>query len=93
MKSILSNEKECWFCKTTYNLHRHHCYEGVGRRKLSEKYGCWVWLCGFDHNMSNQGVHFNTDKDMELKQACQKKWEEIYGDREAFRKVFRKSYL
>lgn len=93
MKSILSDKKECWFCKTAYNLHEHHIYGGVGRRALSEKYGCKVWLCGFHHNMSNQGVHFDSDKDDELKRACQEKWEEVYGSREDFRKVFRKSYL
>lgn len=92
-KSIISNKRECYKCKTTYNIHIHHIYGSTGRRKLSDKYGCWVYLCGAHHNLSNKGVHFDKDFDKELKKECQKRWEEIYGSREDFRKVFRKSYL
>lgn len=92
MKSILNNQKECYFCKTTIGLHRHHIYPSFNR-KISEKEGCWVWLCGFHHNLSNQGVHFNKQLDLELKEECQKKWEEINGTREDFRRLFGKSWL
>ena len=92
-KSIISNERFCLVCGTTMNLHKHHIYEGVGRRKLSEKYGCWCFLCARHHNMSNEGVHFNKVLNIKLKQQCQKAWEYKYGDREDFIKVFGKSYL
>lgn len=92
-KSIISNEPECLVCKTTLNLHRHHVFGGVGRRKKSEMYGCWVYLCARHHNMSNSGVHFNKQLDTKLKQECQRAWEERYGDREDFRHEFGQSYL
>jgi hypothetical protein len=92
MKSIISNEKYCLVCGLP-NVHKHHIYEGTGRRKLSEKYGCWCFLCPRHHNMSNEGVHFNKILDLKLKQQCQKAWEFQYGSREDFIKVFNRSYL
>ena len=91
-KSIISIDRECWVCKTTKDLHRHHVYAGCNRG-LSEAYGCWVYLCPHHHNMSNEGVHFNHDLDVMLKKTTQRKWEEIYGDREKFRIIFGRSYL
>lgn len=91
-KSIISNEKYCLVCGLP-NVHKHHIYEGVGRRKLSEKYGCWCFLCPRHHNMSNEGVHFNKTLDLKLKQQCQKAWEFQYGSREEFIKIFNRSYL
>lgn len=93
MKSILNNQKECYFCKTTIGLARHHIFGGRANRKISEQEGCWVWLCGYHHNLSNQGVHFNKQLDLELKEECQKRWEEINGTREDFRRLFGKSWL
>lgn len=92
-KSIISNKHECLVCKTTFNLHKHHIFYGSANRKLSEKYGCWCYLCARHHNMSDAGVHFDKPLDIKLKQYCQKKWEEKYGDRQEFIKVFGKSHL
>lgn len=93
-KSIISNVKECYVCKNPENLHRHHTIYGRGRRAQSEKYGCWVWLCPYHHDMSDLGVH-NKNKalDRELKELSQRKWEERFGTREQFIEVFGKSYL
>lgn len=93
VQSILSNARECYVCKNTNNLHVHHIYYGTGKRKLSDKYGCWVYLCAYHHNMSNKGVHFDKKLNDRIKRKCQAKWEEIYGNRKEFRKVFGKSYL
>lgn len=92
-KSIISNERQCIICHTTLGLHKHHIYGGFGNRKLSERYGCWCYLCGRHHNLSNEGVHFNKKMDDSLKRYCQKKWEEKYGDREDFIRVFGRNYL
>lgn len=92
-KSIISNERECLVCKTTFDLHRHHVFFGTANRKLSEQYGCWVYLCGRHHNLSNAGVHFNKPFDTKLKQICQKKWEELNGSREDFIRTFGRNYL
>lgn len=92
MKSILSNDRECFICHTDYDLHRHHIFAG-SRRQTSEKEGCWVYLCARHHNMSDEGVHFNRENDLHLKRICQARWEALNGDREDFIRKFGKSYL
>ena len=77
-KSIISNEKECYVCHTPLELHQHHIYGGTANRKKSDKYGCWIWLCGDHHNLSNAGIHFNKNLDLKVKRMCQKKFEEVY---------------
>lgn len=93
--SLISNEKICYVCRTTENLHKHHIYPGKGRRSLSEKYGCWAYLCAYHHDMSNESVHHNPNKgiDLELKQKCQERWERKFGSRADFIKNFNRSYL
>lgn len=90
--SIMQDQKECFLTGKTYGLHKHHIYEGTGRRKLSEQYGCWVWLSPEWHNMSDNGVHFNKKLDTKLKQECQRRFESIYGH-EKFMAVFGKNYI
>ena len=90
-ESILSNKKECYICKTTQGLHRHHIYGGYNRNH-SEKEGCWVYLCGYHHNLSAEGVHYNRALDLVLKAKCQNRWEELNGTTEDFRRVFGKSW-
>ena len=92
MKSIISNEKECYVCGCK-TVHKHHIFYGTANRKLSEKYGCWCYLCAVHHNMSNEGVHFDKELYMKIKRLCQEKWEEINGDRNEFIRTFGKSYL
>lgn len=92
MKSIISNEKQCLICGSTYNLHRHHIFGGVANRKLSEQYGCWCYLCARHHNMSNDGVHFSKSLDTNLKQFGQQKFIEAYPELD-FMKIFGKNYL
>lgn len=92
MKSIISNERECYVCGTTRDLHKHHIFFGPNRKK-SEQHGLWVYLCARHHNMSDQGVHFNKELDMELKALAQKEWQKQNGTIEDFIRVFGKSYL
>lgn len=93
MESVIQKNKECYICKTTIGLHSHHIFCGTSNRKLSEKYGMKVWLCGHHHNLSNEGVHFNRELDLRLKRIGQVHYEEIYGSREDFIRVFGKNYL
>lgn len=90
-KSIISNTKECLFCGSTRNLHKHHIYGGA-RRKMSEHFGCWCYLCGYHHNLSSHGVHTDRVQDQKLKRFCQKKFEETHT-RDEFRRYFGSSYL
>lgn len=91
MKSIISNKKECWFCGSSYNIHKHHIYFGANR-KISEKNGFWVNLCAEHHNMSPQSVHLNREMDLTLKTFCQEVYEKTHT-REEFRELIGKSYL
>lgn len=92
MRSILSNERECLVCGAPYHLHKHHIFYGTANRKLSEKYGCWCYLCARHHNMSNQGVHSNKVLDNKLKQEAQRAFEKAYPN-EDFLSIFGRNYL
>ena len=90
-KSIISNERECVICRSEYNLHKHHIYGG-SRRKNSEKYGCWIYLCAYHHNMSDHGIHFNSNLELKAKAICQHKFEAKHSHEE-FMAVFGRDYL
>lgn len=79
-------------CGTDQNLHKHHIFPGVANRRLSEQYGCWCWLCGFHHNLSDRGVHFNREFDLYVKCLTQERFEIKYGH-EKFMEVFGRNYL
>lgn len=90
--SILQDRKECFITGSTENLHKHHIFGGNPGRKLSEEYGCWVYLRGEYHNLSKKGVHFDKELDLELKRMAQRAFEERWGH-EKFMEVFGKNYL
>lgn len=92
MESIVMKEKHCWVCLAENDLHKHHVFYGTANRKLSEKYGCWIWLCGKHHNMSNRGIHFNQGLDLLVKKTTQEKFEQKFGHQK-FMEIFGRSYL
>lgn len=89
---IVEDLKHCLVCGTSFNIHIHHCIYGSANRKKSEKYGLIVPLCAKHHNMSNEGVHFNKELDMKLKQLAQKRFMEIYPNQN-FLDIFKRNYL
>ena len=92
-KSLLGNERICFVCGTTFNLHKHHIFGGANRSQ-SEKDGCWCYLCGTHHNLSSKGVHFNKELDTQLKQICQTAWEITYNKSDLdFIKAYGRNYL
>ncbi len=91
-KSILQSEKKCFKTSDRCDLHKHHIFYGCGLRKLSERYGCWIYLRADYHNMSDYGVHFNHAFDLQLKKLAQRKFEAIHGH-ERFMQVFGRNYL
>lgn len=94
-KSIMATEKGiCFLCGAHGVTEKHHVYEGSGRRRLSEKYGLWVWLCHRCHNEPPEGVHHNAENDRLLKARVQHRAMHVYQwTVEQFRKLFRKSYI
>lgn len=91
--SIIQHRQECWFCGKRTGLHYHHCFFG-SNRKISGEYGFTVYLCAEHHNLGGNGkcVHRCREMDLELKIACQRKYEETHT-REEFIKLIGKSYI
>lgn len=92
MKSVIQFEKECYICGRTTNLHVHHLLHGTANRKLSDKYGYWVYLC-VEHHVGNNGVHQKSELDMKFKQLAQMHYEKHRGTRQDFINEFGKSWL
>ena len=83
----------CVLCGSSRRIEKHHIFGGALRKK-SEKYGLTVDLCHYCHNEPPNGVHFNKDKMLELKQYGQRKVMEEQGwTTEKFIEEFRKNYL
>lgn len=89
--SILRNEKECYVCGGMRDLEQHHILSGTANRKLSEKYGCWVWLC-HDHHTGPRGAQYDKALNLRLKQEAQQAFEALHGH-EQWMQIFRKNYL
>ena len=89
---MIGPEDECYVCHTTLGLHKHHIFYGRGRRALSEKYGLYCYLCGRHHNLSDDGVHFNKELNLELKKIAQLDFESKYGH-DKFMELFRTNVL
>lgn len=93
MDSIITGEKKCYVCGAVTNLHCHHIFMGANR-KISEENGFKVYLCGYHHNQSNDGVHGNNGHklDMWLKQEAQRRYE-LTHNREDFIALIGRSFL
>ena len=91
MKSIVQREKECFFCKSTINLEKHHIFGGTANRKISEKYGLTVYLC-HEHHTGDSGVHFDIAKMNYLHRIGQIIFEGKFGH-DLFMKEIGRNYL
>lgn len=92
MKSIIQKEKRCYLCGSTVGLEEHHLMHGSSWRKLAERYGLKVWLCGFHHRDNKHGVHGNAKLDLWFKQLAQNCFEIAYSH-ELWMEVFKRNYL
>lgn len=75
----------------TEGLHKHHIYGGPNRQ-ISEKNGFYIWLTPAFHNLSDKGIHFNKDFDLEVKMECQRRFEEEHS-RDEFMALIGRNYL
>ena len=92
-KSIMQQDKACYICGTTLNLHLHHIYYGTANRKLSDADGCVIWLCVY-HHTGAKGVHFNKKLDLTIKAKCQRAWQEHFNKTtDDFIKRYGRNYL
>lgn len=86
--SVLQSEEECYVTGSRQDLDLHHVYAGP-RRRLSDKWGCWVWL---RHDVHMDLHQRDPELDRRLKRECQEAFEALYSH-ELFMKIFGKNYL
>lgn len=91
MRSIISEEKECYFCGSMRWLEVHHIYP-ASNRKNSTKYGLVVYLCHYCHNEPPNGVHQNRERMDYLRAVGQRRFNEVYPELDFF-KIFGRNYL
>lgn len=89
--SLMSADRVCWVCGSPA-VELHHVFYGTANRRLSDRYGCTVYLCRA-HHTGKHGAHFDRQLDALLKSECQRRWEETYGSREEFRRIFGRNYI
>ena len=68
---IMTNNPPKWYNYRFNRSHRHEIMFGPHRKKSIED-GLIVFLTPEMHNMSKEGVHFNREFDLELKQMHKK---------------------
>lgn len=88
--SILNNLRYCYFCGRPAEC-IHEVYFGKNR-KISIQNGFCVGLCNYHHNMSDDSVHFNSDKNRELKELYQREYEKDHT-REEFMRLIGENFL
>lgn len=85
-------EEGCFLCGSPY-VEQHHIYGGTGRRPISDREGCTVYLCRA-HHQGPHGAHGNAEVMRRLREDCQRRWEEREGaGHDEFRGLFGRSYL
>ena len=90
-KSILQTDRACYFCGRVTGVERHHIFGWVANRKISEKYGLWVYLCHNCHTGKN-GAQYQKDRNRLLKQDAQRAFEKT-NPRDLWMELIRKNYL
>jgi hypothetical protein len=97
MKSIMQDEKKCYFCGNTEGLDEHHVFGGNPGRQNAEKYGLKIWVCNnFTRNKCHKEIHEGVEtKELMhyLHREGQKAFERECGTREDFMRIFGRNYL
>ena len=90
-ESILQRDKRCYFCNRVTGLEKHHVFAGVANRRISEARGFWV-MCCHDCHTGRDGVQYNKEKNIRLKQDTQRAFEKDHSHDE-WMDLIRKNYL
>lgn len=90
-ESILQRDHDCYVCGRQFGLERHHIFAGTANRRISEKYGLWVWLCPKCHT-GKKGAQYEHELNQRLKREAQEAFEKEHGHA-MWMEVFRKNYL
>lgn len=93
LNSVLTDDMEHCMFTGSPNVERHHVFGGYNRAK-SEKYG---FIAPLRPDFHPNGVFANPDRkdevDLQLKQKCQRYYEEHIGTRKDFIAEFGRSWL
>ena len=92
MKSILQQDKRCFFCGSTVGLEEHHIFGGVANRKISEKYGLKINVCAYHHRDPKNGVQYNKELNQRVKSLAQIAFEARHSHEE-WMQIIKKNYL
>ena len=90
-KSILQDDRRCYFCNRVTGLEKHHVFAGIANRRISEARGFWVMCCNECHT-GRDGVQYNKEKNLRLKQDAQRAFEKDHTHQE-WMDLIRKNYL
>lgn len=90
--SVFTDDMDRCYFTGTAPVERHHIWGGANR-KNSEKYGFVLPLRPDLHPNGAQAGKNAAEIDLKLKQMAQEYFEEHYGTRENFRRIFGKSVL
>lgn len=92
-KSIVQNDKVCYITGDTYNLHEHHVFGGVNRKK-SERLGLKIYLRADWHNLEKYSIHMDKKLDRRIKAEVQAIAMDHYGwSVDDFIREFGKNYI
>ena len=98
-KSIIQEDKtHCYICERNGNgdpLEEHHIFFGTANRKISDKFGLTVHICGNRcHRLGKDSVHKNAQVCRILQAKAQQIAMQHYGwSEDDFRALIGKSYL
>ena len=88
---VVKDMQHCLICGSPY-IQIHHCFYGTANRKISDRLGLVVPLCQ-EHHTGNNGVHFVKRLDLKIKRMGQRAYEDNFGAREDFIRLFGRNYL
>lgn len=88
---LVDDVEHCIFCGSPY-VEEHHVFGGPDR-PIADKYRLTIPACAKDHREGPNSPHKNRIVDLALKCWAQTVFEKEIGDRNDFRRLFRKSYL
>ena len=92
--SIMRDNPPLWRNKRFNGSHRHEVFFGIRNRQKSIKDGLIVFLKPEMHNMSNEGVHFNSQFRDLMQKEGQRQWMAYYNKSiDDFIKRYGKNYL
>ena len=94
-KSIIQdpNDRTCYACGSTIDLHRHHCIYGIANRKKAEQDGLWVYLCPEHHLHPVNGVHGRNYKLNKVLHIVAQRAYEAKHSHDAYMKRYHLNYL